>query len=460
LGSIFISYRRQDAAGWAGRLAADLRREFPQTEVFQDIASIGIGEDFVDAMRRALESCAVAIVLIGPRWLDVRDDHGQRRLDDPEDWVRLEIEESLKRPGLRVVPLLVGNATMPKAADLPASLRLLARRNAHEISDKRWDYDLSQLVKALKPVAALAGGSKPDPEPPAVRAAEWPSGKVFRDGDAGPEMVVIPAGEFVMGSPKSEAGRTDDEGPQHRVRIAKPFALGRYPVTVGEFGRFVHVSGYQTEAERNPEQGIQAWDDSKGEWNWSKGKSWRNPGFAQDDRHPVVGVSWNDALAYVKWLGEKTARAYRLPSEAEWEYAARAGTTTARFWGDDPNQAFRYANVADRSLKAAHPKWPWPIHECDDGYAETALVGSFEANAFGLCDMIGNVWEWLQDCWNETYTGAPDDGRSWERGDCGRRVVRGGSWSVPPVLARAAFRFRDGPGIRNDSQGFRLARTL
>jgi formylglycine-generating enzyme required for sulfatase activity len=307
-----------------------------------------------------------------------------RRLDDPEDWVRLEIEESLKRPGLRVVPLLVGNATMPKAADLPASLRLLARRNAHEISDKRWDYDLSQLVKALKPVAALAGGSKLGWEPPAVRAAEWPSGKVFRDGDEGPEMIVIPAGEFVMGSPKSEAGRRDDEGPQHRVWIAKPFAIGRYAVTVGEFGRFVQVSGYQTEAERNPEQGIRAWDDSKGEWNWSKGKSWRNPGFAQDDRHPVVGVSWNDGLAYVKWLGEQTARAYRLPSEAEWEYAARAGTTTARFWADDPNQAFRYANVADRSLKAAHPKWPWPIHECDDGYAETAPVGSF-APTLSVC---------------------------------------------------------------------------
>ena len=150
MASIFISYRRQDAAGWAGRLAADLRREFPQTEVFQDIASIGIGEDFVDAMRRALESCAVAIVLIGPHWLDARDEQGQRRLDDPEDWVRLEIEESLKRAGLRVVPLLVGNATMPRAADLPASLRLLARRNAHEISDRRWDYDFGELVKALK----------------------------------------------------------------------------------------------------------------------------------------------------------------------------------------------------------------------------------------------------------------------------------------------------------------------
>ncbi len=445
MGSIFISYRREDAAGWAGRLAADLRREFPHAEVFQDIASIGIGEDFVDAMRRALESCAAAIVLIGPRWLDARDEHGQRRLDDPEDWVRLEIEESLKRPGLRVVPLLVGNATMPKAADLPASLRLLARRNAHEISDKRWDYDLSQLVKALKPVTALAGGSKPDPEPPAVRAAEWPPGKVFRDGDEGPEMVVIPAGEFLMGSPKSEAGRQDREGPQHRVRIGKPFALGRYAATVGEFKRFVQAAGYQTEAERHPDEGIWTRDGGKLKVVAVKGKSWRDPGFAQDDRQPVVGVSWNDAQAYVKWLVEKTGKLYRLPSEAEWEYAARAGTTSAYPWGHEAGSG--YANFVGSGSEWSGKR--------------TSPVGSFAANAFGLHDMIGNVWEWLQDCWNETYTGAPDDGRAWESGECDRRVVRGGSWGSEPGLARAAGRSWLGPGYRlNSLLGFRLARTL
>ncbi|MBK7953561.1 MAG: toll/interleukin-1 receptor domain-containing protein [Candidatus Accumulibacter sp.] len=152
---VFISYRREDAAGWAGRLAADLQREFPDAEVFQDIASTGSGEDFVDALRRVLESCAVAIVLIGPRWLEVRDDQGRRRLDDPDDWVRREIEESLQRPGLRVVPLLVGNATMPRAADLPASLRLLTLRNAHEISDRSWDHDLASLVESLQ--SAVSG---------------------------------------------------------------------------------------------------------------------------------------------------------------------------------------------------------------------------------------------------------------------------------------------------------------
>ena len=444
MGSIFISYRREDAGGWAGRLAADLRREFPHAEVFQDIASIGIGEDFVDAMRRALESCAVTIVLIGPGWLAVRDEHGQRRLDDPDDWVRLEIEESLKRPGLRVVPLLVGNAKMPRAADLPASLRPLARRNAHEISDRRWDYDFGELVKALQPVAALAGGSKPDPEPPAVRAAEWPPGKVFRDGGDGPEMVVIPAGEFLVGSPKSEAGRGDDEGPQHRVRIHKPFALGRYAATVGEFKRFVQAAGYQTEAERHPDEGIWTWDGGKREWVAAKGKSWRDPGFLQDDRHPVVGVSWNDAQAYVKWLGEKSGQVYRLPSEVEWEYAARAGTTSAYHWGDE-------AGSGHANFFGFGSEWSG---------RRTSPVGSFAANAFGLHDMIGNVWEWLQDCWNETYTGAPDDGRAWESGGCGRRVVRGGSWDNLPEGARAACRAWSEPGIRNGIQGFRLARTL
>jgi formylglycine-generating enzyme required for sulfatase activity len=443
LADIFISYRRDDAAAWAGRLTADLRRKFPRGDVFQDISAIGIGEDFVDAMRRSLATCAVTIVMIGPRWLGARDEHGQRRLDDPDDWVRLEIEESLKRDGLRVVPLLVGTARMPRAAELPESLRPLARRNAHEISDRRWDYDVSELVKALKKIGALAAGPKASGSAGTVAPpAEWVPGKVFRDGDDCPEMVVIPAGEFLMGSPVSEVGRSDDEGPQHIVRIGKPFALGRYALTIGEFSRFVQASGYRTEAERDSEQGIRVWDGRK--WDWSKGKSWRNPGFAQDDRHPVVGVSWNDAQAYIKWLGEKTGKGYRLPSEAEWEYAARAGARTRYPWGDYPG-----SDLANFSNSGS--RWSGK---------QTAPVGSFAANAFGLCDMIGNVWEWLHDCWNESYLGAPDDGRAWESGDCGRRVVRGGSWDDGPGSARAACRDWLEPGIRISNTGFRLARTL
>jgi formylglycine-generating enzyme required for sulfatase activity len=167
------------------------------------------------------------------------------------------------------------------------------------------------------------------------------AGQIFRDCDQCPEMVVVPAGNFMMGSPKTEVGRFDPEGPQHPVTIATSFALGKYEVTVAEFKDFVQVTGYQTEAERNPDQGLAVWDEKKDKWVWSKGQSWRSPGFAQDDRHPVVGVSWNDAQAYVEWLAKRTGQAYRLPSEAEWEYAARAGTTTARFWGNDPNQGVR-----------------------------------------------------------------------------------------------------------------------
>jgi hypothetical protein len=212
---VFISYRPEDAAGWAGRLQEAVRRELPENEVFYDIGSIGLGEDFVEEMRRSLESCAVAIVMIGPRWLDARDEAGNRRLDDPEDWVRLEVVESLQRQGLRVVPVLVGSASMPRAAELPEPLKPLARRNAHEITDKRWEYDVTQLVAALKKLPSLAGAparpvsaesqpllaAKPRAEArPAVGAVELRRpGTVFRDGNDGPEMVVIPAGEFLMG---------------------------------------------------------------------------------------------------------------------------------------------------------------------------------------------------------------------------------------------------------------------
>jgi formylglycine-generating enzyme required for sulfatase activity len=228
------------------------------------------------------------------------------------------------------------------------------------------------------------------------------------------------------------------------VRIHKLFALGRYAATVGEFKRFVQAAGYQTEAERHPDEGILTWDGGKRKWVAAKGKSWRDPGFLQDDRHPVVGVSWNDAQAYVQWLGEKSGQVCRLPSEAEWEYAARAGTTSAYPWGDE-------AGSGHANFSGSGSEWSGK---------RTSPVGSFAANAFGLHDMIGNVWEWTQDCWNEAYSGAPDDGRAWESGDCGRRVVRGGSWNLDPAFARAAYRNWVVPGNRIDYLGFRLARTL
>lgn len=286
-----------------------------------------------------------------------------------------------------------------------------------------------------------------------------PAAHSFRDCERCPEMVEIPAGHFAMGSPAAEAGRFENEGPQHPVEIAR-FALGRGEVTVGEFRRFVEATGYRTEAERSPAEGMRAWDTAKAGWAWLPNLSWRAPGFAQDDSHPVVGVSWNDAMAYLKWLAHTTGKHYRLPSESEWEYAARAGTRTSRMWGENANTACAHANVADRRLKAEYADWPWLVHECVDGYAHTAPTGRFAPNAFGLLDMIGNVWEWTLDCWNETYLGAPADGRAWLADDCGHRVMRGAAWNYEPRVARSATRFRGEPGFRGVDVGFRVARAL
>ena len=189
-------------------------------------------------------------------------------------------------------------------------------------------------------------------------------------------------------------------------------------------------------------------------------KDWRNPGYAQDDTHPVVCVSWEDASAYARWLGEKTGKAYRLLTEAEWEYAARAGTATARFWGDDAKRSCDNANGADLAAKAEVPgAADWPVAACNDRFAYTAPVGSYRANAFGLHDMLGNVWEWTQDCWNANYSGAPADGSAWATGDCSLRAVRGGSWEDAPVGLRAAYRVGSPTVIRVYIRGFRVARS-
>ena len=163
-----------------------------------------------------------------------------------------------------------------------------------------------------------------------------------------------------------------------------------------------------------------------GKWEKQADHHWRNPGFIQTDQHPVVCVSWRNAQAYVKWLSRETGKTYRLLSEAEWEYVARGGTKTSRYWGEDVVGQCRHANGLDRSAKNRYPKWK--AVECDDGAVHTSAVGQYKANGFGLHDVSGNVWEWVADCWNGHYNGAPADGSAWTSGHCDRRVVRGGSW--------------------------------
>jgi formylglycine-generating enzyme required for sulfatase activity len=290
-------------------------------------------------------------------------------------------------------------------------------------------------------------------------------GQIIKDCADCPEMVMIPAGSFEMGSPDGEKDRWPDgrEGPVHKVAIGYTFALGKHELTRGEFARFVNASSYKTQAERS--QGCFAWDGKA--WALDASKNWRNPGFAQADNHPVVCVSWNDAQAYLAWLNEKVpGKAFRLPSEAEWEYAARAGQGGKRFpWGDDLNysQICEFANGMDMDTtgKAKVPGVTWTAASCSDGYAYTAPAGSLKPNAFGLYDMHGNAWEWVQDQYHENYQGAPADGSAWvSGGEQARRVLRGGAWYYDPRILRSAGRIRYAPDGRIYDAGMRIARTL
>lgn len=289
-----------------------------------------------------------------------------------------------------------------------------------------------------------------------MKEITYPPGTRLRDcRDEGcPWLVVVPAGEFMMGSAEGEEGHHESESPQHRVRISEPFAVMEAEVTRGAFARFVDETGYKTGEGCFVWLGKRLTMDAKG--------SWRDPGFAQEPDHPVVCVDWNDAHVFAAWLSKRTGQTYRLLTEAEWEYAARAGSTSRYSVGDKENELCRHANVGDRSLKKAIPDEQFVIANCDDGHVHTASVKTYQPNAFGLYDLHGNALEWTQDCWHDSYHGAPDDGsKPWEE-NCvdDSRVLRGGGWYYTPYLARLAFRYRYSPDGRGGSAGFRLARTL
>lgn len=281
---------------------------------------------------------------------------------------------------------------------------------------------------------------------------------LFKDCAECPAMVVIPGGSFQMGSPDDVPGRAPEEGPQHPVTL-KRFALARTEVTVAEFRRFVEARGHRTDAEKNTGNAKGCFADRGGtEFAWVAGTSWRDPGFRQQDDHPVICISWNDAQAYVGWLSEQTGEEYRLPSEAEFEYALRAGGDSAWPWGDDVSAACTHGNVADRQ---ANQKFPtWLVVDCDDKHVFTAPVGRYRRNGYGVYDLTGNAWEWVQDCWNAKYRDAPGDGRAWMSGDCDRAMLRGGSWGIDGQALRSADRYQYARDERDDGTGFRLARSV
>jgi sulfatase modifying factor 1 len=308
----------------------------------------------------------------------------------------------------------------------------------------------SGQVAAQAPARAQAPAPAPAP------------GTQFRDCSNGcPEMVMLPQGSFIMGAPPGEEERErvpaffrGHSVPQHLVRIRYWLAIGKFDVTRDEYAQFV------TETNRPDPDGCYTPDVATGRENDTNGANWHSPGFSQTGRDPVVCVSWDDAQAYVAWLSAKTGHVYRLPTEAEWEYAARAGTTTARYGSDRPAELCRYINHGDLNYSEQHPRDPDANRECRDDYAFTSPVGSFPPNLFGLYDILGNVWQWNEDCWNANYNGAPSDGSSWQSGDCGRRLVRGGAYSNIPGLVLSAVRSRYKSSGRDHSGGFRVARTF
>ena len=317
-------------------------------------------------------------------------------------------------------------------------------------------YEATSYLTREQAEALIAAGreARERAEREAAKRERVPAvGEVFRDCPHCPEMVVVPSGRFMMGSPSSEEDRLDDESPRHRVTIGSPFAVGAHEVTRDEFGRFVSATG------RSMGDSCWIWEDEEGKAR--SGLGWRNPGFSQTGSHPVVCVSWDDARAYVRWLSRETGESYRLLSESEWEYVARAGTATRYWWGDGSSSQCRYANGADASLGQDWQDrgYDWGV-DCDDGYSQTSPVGSFGRNSFGLHDIHGNVWEWVQDCRNDSYAGAPGDGSAWESGDCSYRVLRGGGWFDNPRSLRAAIRLWLVSGFRGGDIGFRVARTL
>jgi len=266
----------------------------------------------------------------------------------------------------------------------------------------------------------------------------------------GMDFVLLSPGTYSMGSPLYEWGRTEHESP-HEVRISTSFYVQSTEVTVGQWRAFVAETGYLTEAERNGG----TWFIDGGQWNRRPGFYWDNPGFAETDSHPVTCISWNDAQAFVRWLnGREGTSKYRLPTEAEWEYACRAGTVTSRYWGEDIFASCRHANMADQSARRFFTGWT--VVECDDGHAFTAPVGSYSPNAYGLYDMLGNAWEWSQD-WCAPYSSfAQIDPRGPSSGMS--RVLRGGSWESMPASVRSANRYCLVPDMNNNGTGFRLAR--
>jgi formylglycine-generating enzyme required for sulfatase activity len=488
-GKIFISYRRGDSSAELLGISNYLAHEFGRRNIFIDV-DMSAGSKFSVVLKHRLAKCKVLLAVIGPNWLNAGDGAGNRRLDDPDDWVRLEIAHALERD-ITVIPVLVGGAGLPSKLDLPQNIRALLDRQAATVTTDRFRNDMHGLARDIRAipdirawrriaagvaaviVVASAGwiafrepsipawmrwevtlgpdadnGRRPGPDADPQQVGEsgdyrptnsgiiWKSlttvqeaalrpKDFFRECDVCPEMAVVPAGEFLMGSPPDEDGRGGEESQLHGVVIPKPFAIGRYTITFDEWTACATDGGCGGYKPRHSE--------------WGEG-----------DR-PVIYVSWDDARAYVKWLSEKTGKNYRLLSEAEWEYGARAGQGTTPFW---------WGRVISTDLANYNGNYIYPGGKNGEYRRKTVPVRSFKENPWGLYQVHGNVWQWVEDCWHGDYKGAPSDGSAWVTDDCSHHMLRGGSWDDGPASLRSASRNANTRGMRHDAFGFRVARTI
>ncbi|HTR14844.1 MAG TPA: SUMF1/EgtB/PvdO family nonheme iron enzyme [Roseiarcus sp.] len=527
MSGIFISYRRGDAEGQARALSIELAKYVGEQSIFMDVDSIALGRDFRQSLHDSLESCDALLALIGPHWLDSVDASGRRRLDDPADFVRQEIATALKR-NIPVTPVLLQGVTMPPRDRLPDDLKDLAFRNGCELSHTRWHSDVREMMQRLglggeaaspypatkwiqlpgasaQPaarrqeapqlpawltrrraiaagaVAAAAAGTAigfpairrwaTKPPAPSLRQTAFDTAALDRKGaplqtqkasaavftepltaGAGLDMVAIPGGEFIMGSPPYEPKRRANEGPQHVVKL-NPFFLGASPVTQAQWAAVVMS---------HPEKIVRGLDPF--------------PALFKGADLPVESIDWNEADEFCRRLAEITGRAYRLPSEAEWEYACRAGsaapfnvgptitTDLANYCGaggavcgesDGKSVASNiYDGVAYDS--GAYDEGPVGIFR-----GKTTPAGTFPPNRFGLYDMHGNVWEYCLDVATPNYSDASPTGAANLAGSAGR-ILRGGSWSHNPAICRSAYRDEiapDNPGWRGRI-GLRVACTI
>jgi len=423
--AIFIGYRRDDTADVAGRIYDALAGRFGRDRIFKDVDNLRPGADFGEYIETILPRCRVVLILIGPNWIDAKDESGHRRLDDPHDWVRIEIEMALNAGDLDVVPVLVNGARMPRPDELPSSLHPLLRRHAAIIRrDPDFHDDVARLSTALRSsintgildLSNIGGNARASVKQPRRRGQGLPliigavAVTLLALGFAvprwlRPQQTQLAEHQTRAPLPSVQAFRDCANDCPEMVRIpGQSFAAGQYEVTFAQWDACVAASGCGSYAPSD--QG------------WGRGN------------RPVINVSWNDVQAYVQWLSQQTGQRYRLLTSAEWELAARAGTTTTYSWGDQEPKCDQGVNDGAN------------FDSCNYG---TLPVGSFQPNAFGLFDVHGNVWEWVEDCFDAS---------------CSYRVLRGGSWhnAFPDIGSSSRYFYH--PADTHNIVGFRVARTL